>query len=232
MIGMVERMDGRAAALVAFWTFWLIAPQASAQERMVIQRNLLIYGLSESSGLPEAEQSILPEDHVLFSELLMENPEVDTVVVSGGGGLSWPAYEMAAKIEAFGLNTIARNTCVSACTTILLGGRERSMEPGARLGFHRSSISVDKLRSNYQENMEREGWKDEFAFTTYMLERGQIIARDYVEFLTRRGVALDFALRTLSYSASDMWSPSEAELLENGVLTRRPKTAQEEAETP
>ena len=80
--------------------------------------------------------------------------------------------------------------------------------------------------------MEREGWKDEFAFTTYMLERGQIIARDYVEFLTRRGVALDFALRALSYSASDMWFPSEAELLENGVLTRRPKTAQEEAETP
>lgn len=232
MIGVVERMDGRAAALVAFWIFWLIAPQASAQERMVIQGNFLIYDLSDSSGLPETEQSILPEDHVLFSELLMENPEVDTVVVSGGGGLSWPAYEMAAKIEAFGLNTIARNTCVSACTTILLGGRDRSMEPGARLGFHRGSQAANYLKEIYESQLEDQGWQDEFAFAVFIYERGEIAARDYIDFLVRRGVSVFFALRTQTYSSSDMWYPSEAELLENGVLTRRPMTAQEEAETP
>jgi hypothetical protein len=216
----------------AFCVFVAVGTPVNAEERMVIQRNLLIYDLSESSGLPEAEQSILPNDHLLLSELLMENPEVDTVVVSGGGGLSLPAYEMAAKIEAFGLNTIARNTCVSACTTILLGGRERSMEPGARLGFHRGSQAANYLKEIYESQLKDQGWKDEFAFAAFIYERGEIAARDYIDFLVRRGVSVSFALRTQTFSSSDMWYPSEAELLENGVLTRRPKTAQEEAETP
>lgn len=210
----------------------LVAVPAFAESRMVVDGHRLIYDLSESSRLPAEERTILPDDHLLLGEPLMENPIIDTIVVSGDGGLSWPAYEMAAKIEGFGLNTTAQHTCVSACTIILLGGRERTMQPGSQLGFHRSSSDADDLRDVYAQFKEAKGWKDEFAFAAHVFERGEIAARDYIDFLLWRGVNADFALRTLTYASMDMWYPSEAELLEAGVLTRRPKTAQEEAETP
>jgi len=199
------------------------AMPAIAKERMVVQGNHLIYDLSPSSGLPEAEQTILPEDHILLAGLLMEHPEVDTVVVSGGGGVSWPAHEMASKIEVFGLNTIAKKTCSSACTTILLAGRERSMHKGSRLGFHRTSNSADHLREVYSSLRGDVGWKDEFAFANYIFEQGQVTARSYIESLVRRGVNAEFALRVLTYGSNDMWYPSEEELLESGVLTRPPR---------
>ena len=209
-----------------------IATQASAGDRMVVQDFYLIYDLSESSGIPKPDRTILPEDHILLATLLMEHPAVDTIVLSGDGGLNWPAEEMARKIEAFGLNTIAKNVCASACATILLAGRERSMQAGARVGFHRASNDADYLRELYIETKEQRGWIDEFAFATHVFERAQISARNQIEYMIRRGVSADFALRTLTYGSMDMWFPTEAELLESGVLTRQPKTQQEEDETP
>ena len=220
------------AAMVGLGALLGAAGGASATERMVVERNLLIYDLSESSGLPEEDRMILPDDHVRLAELLMENPEVDTIVVSGDGGFSWPAHEMANKIESFGLHTVARHTCASACTTILLGGAERSMQPGASIGFHRMSNAASDLRATYGRLKVEQGWSDEFAFASYIFERGEIAARDYIAFLLRRGVTPDFALRSLTFSSSDMWFPSETEMLEAGVLTRKAKTPEEEAATP
>jgi hypothetical protein len=50
--------------------------------------------------------------------------------------------------------------------------------------------------------------------------------------MLRRGVTPDFALRSLTYSSMDMWYPSEKEILEAGVLTRKAKAPEEEAATP
>jgi hypothetical protein len=226
-------MVSKYAVMVAgLWVMMVIAGDASAKERMVVESNLLIYDLSESSGLPEEDRMILPDDHIRLAELLMENPEVDTIVVSGDGGFNWPAHEMANKIESFGLHTIARHTCASACTTILLGGVERSMEPGASIGFHRMSNAASDLRATYTKLKDEQGWSDEFAFASHIFERGEIAARDYIAFLLRRGVTPEFALTSLTYSSMDMWYPSENEMLEAGVLTRRPKTPKEEAAAP
>ena len=218
--------------ILGLWAMLGIAGGASAKERMVVERNLLIYDLSESSGLPEEDRMILPDDHIRLAELLMENPAVDTIVVSGDGGFNWPAHEMARKIESFGLHTVARHTCASACTTILLGGVERSMQPGASIGFHRMSNAASDLRATYERLKDEEGWSDEFAFASHIFERGEIAARDYIAFLLRRGVTPEFALMSLTYSSMDMWYPSENEMLEAGVLTRRPKTQEEESAAP
>lgn len=205
---------------------------ATAKERMLVENNLLIYDLSETSGLPDSDRMILSDDHVLLAELLMEHPVVDTVVVSGDGGFNWPAYEMARKIESFGLNTVARHICASACTTVLLGGIERSMQPDASLGFHRMSNDASDLRDAYNHLKEKRGWQDEFDFASDAFERGEVAARNYIEFLLNRGVTVEFALRALTYSSTDMWYPTEEELLASGVLTRKAKTPEEEAATP
>lgn len=226
-------MMGQTTTLMAaLATIATLANEATAKERMIIDGHQLIYDLSESSGLAEVDRMILPDDHVLLAELLMEHPEVDTVIVSGDGGFNWPAYEMARKIESFGLNTVARHTCASACTTILLGGHERSMQPGASLGFHRISYDANDLRDAYDRLKEERGWKDEFAFASHIFERGETAGRDYIDFFLSRGIKVEFALRALTYSSVDMWHPTEEELLESGVLTRKAKTPEEEAATP
>jgi hypothetical protein len=209
-----------------------IVSEAVAAERMIVDGHQLIYDLSESSGLPQADRMILSDDHVLLAELLMEHPLVDTVVLSGDGGFNWPAYEMARKIESFGLNTVARHICASACTTVLLGGIERSMQPDASLGFHRMSNDASDLRDTYYRLREKRGWQDEFDFASDVFERGEIAARNYIEFLLERGVTVEFALRALTYSSTDMWYPTEEELLASGVLTRKAETPEEEVPTP
>ncbi len=220
-------------ALIAFLSaISTIVSEAAAAERMIVNGHQLIYDLSESSGLPQADRMILSDDHVLLAELLMEHPAVDTVVLSGDGGFNWPAYEMARKIESFGLNTVARHICASACTTVLLGGIERSMQPDASLGFHRMSNDASDLRDAYNQLKEKRGWQDEFDFASDVFERGEIAARNYIEFLLNRGVTVEFALRALTYSSTDMWYPTEEELLASGVLTRKAKTPEEEAATP
>lgn len=223
----------RAKALILLLSAVSItASESAAQERMIIDGHRLIYDLSESSGLSKADRMILPDDHLLLGELLMEHPVVDTVVVSGDGGFNWPAYEMARKIESFGLSTVARHSCASACATVLLGGVERTMEPGATVGFHSMSNDANNLRDAYNRMKDKRGWKDEFAFAAYIFERGATSSRDYIAFLINRGVKAEFALGALTYSSDDMWYPTEEELLESGVLTRRAKTAEEEAATP
>lgn len=62
------------------------------------------------------------------------------------------------------------------------------------------------------------GWKDEFAYARWTYEDGQIIARDFIEYLIQRGVSVDFALRTLTPSGDDMWYPTEQELTSAGVI--------------
>jgi hypothetical protein len=225
-------MGGTVAVVAAIWASATICTGASAKERMVVERNILTYDLSDSSGLPDAEQTILPNDHLLLAELLMENPSVDTIIVSGNGGLSGPAYAMATKIEGFGLNTIARDTCVSACAIILLGGKERTIQQGARLGFHRISNSANYLRDSYSSLKDEKGWKEEFGFAAHVFEQGEIAARNYINFFVSRGVSVSFALRALTYDSTDMWYPTEKELLESGVLTSSANAMREVSDTP
>ncbi len=192
-----------------------------AQDRMTVQGNTLTFNTDALSGADNIAPLIVFEDVNLFGELLMNHPEVNTVIVSGAGGSTMAAYDIANKISVFGLITIARNNCSSACTIVFLGGARRELEKGARLGFHRTSRGTSDMRDFYTRNKDDAGWVDEFAFAQDVFEEGQISARVYIEFATRRGVNLDFALRIISYSPEDLWYPTEIELLEAGVLTKK-----------
>jgi hypothetical protein len=189
-----------------------------AQDRMTVDGNTLIFDTSALSSDADSN-AILRSDANLFGDLIMNNPSVDTIIVSGDGGSLYASYEMARTIMTFDLNVVARGDCESGCAVVFLGGKTRTLEEGARLGFHRSSTEADNHKRHYEEQKEKAGWKDEFAYARWAYEDGQIIARDFIEYLIQRGVAVDFALRTLTPSGDDMWYPSTDELSEAGVLT-------------
>jgi hypothetical protein len=210
-----------AAILLAAVTSFAISASASDVERMTVVERALIFNTDNITGAQNTTPFIIHEDVNLFGELLMNYPEVDTIIVSGAGGSTSAAYDIANKVSEFGLTTIARNNCSSACTIIFLGGAKRELERGARLGFHRTSRGTSDMRDFYTRNKDDAGWVDEFAFAQDVFEEGQISARVYIEFATRRGVKLDFALRVISYSPEDLWYPTEAELIGSGILSQK-----------
>jgi hypothetical protein len=185
---------------------------------MTVAGNTLIFDTSALSSDADSN-AILRSDANLFGDLIMNNPSVDTIIVSGDGGDLYASYEMARTIMKFDLNVVARGDCESGCAIVFLSGKTRTLEKGARLGFHRSSTEADNHREHYTLLKDKMGWKDEFAYARWTYEDGQIIARDFIEYLIQRGVSVDFALRTLMHSGDDMWYPSTQELAEAGVIT-------------
>lgn len=197
----------------------LLGPKTEAQDRMTIEGNTLIFDTNAVWAATDDSPSIIDSDANLFGDLLMNNPAVDTVVISGSGGSLHAAYELARKLSQFDLTVIARNDCESGCSLMFMGGKIRKLEKGARLGFHRSATDAQSQRENYATLKESLGWADEFAYVRWAYEDGQIVAREYIEYLMQRGIKPEFALRVMAYSTQDMWYPTEKEMREAGVLT-------------
>jgi hypothetical protein len=102
---------------------------------------------------------------------------------------------MADVIRAHGLSTRVEEHCASACTLLLLAGKERSAHKLAQIGFHQPDFP---------------GLSE--------AERTTIIAanrRDYIA----AGVDSAFVDYAMKVPPNDMWYPSHGEMIEAGVIT-------------
>lgn len=192
---------------------------AEAQDRMNIDGNTLTFDTDVVWATADSPSSITESDANILGDLLMKNPAVDTVIISGAGDGLYASYEMARKFSQFDITVIARDDCESGCSLMFLGGKVRKLEKGARLGFRRSATNAAFHKEQYAAEKGTKGWADEFAYARWVYEDGQINAREYIGYLLQRGVKAEFALRVMTYSAQDMWYPTEKEMLEAGVLT-------------
>jgi hypothetical protein len=207
----------RLLAVLLGCNFWVSL--AEAQDRMNIEENTLIFDTNAVWAAADDSPSITGSDADILGNLLMKNPAVDTVIISGAGDGLYASYEMARKLSQFDITVIARSDCESGCSLMFLGGKVRKLEKGARLGFRRTATDASSHREHYAAEKDGKGWADEFAYARWVYEDGQIDAREYIGYLLQRGVKAEFALRVMTYSAQDMWYPTEKEMLEAGVLT-------------
>jgi hypothetical protein len=123
-------------------------------------------------------------------------PAVQVVHLNSPGGRVAEAARMAYLISVRKLATYVVGSCLSACTTIFLSGRERLISPQGRLGFHQPDAA---------------GLTEE--------ERRDVIANS--EMLLRQlGVSAAFAHKANLAPPDDMWFPSVAELIAEHVATR------------
>ncbi len=147
---------------------------------------------------------------------LTKNPQLTTLVLTGLGGPSEPAEEMAQKVALFGLNTEVVGRCESACTYIFLAGKERRLLKDAKLGFHRGGVKAHNIERGFRMH-------NDAPFTSQnvaeIYDRAISNALDDIDMMLQRGVSIDFALKVLETPNEDMWQPSRKELLEAGVLT-------------
>ncbi|HEU0134595.1 MAG TPA: hypothetical protein VFR28_07210, partial [Allosphingosinicella sp.] len=94
-----------------------------------------------------------------FETLLAASPAVRRVVLKSPGGRMLEAERMAESIRKRRLDTRVEEYCMSACTSLLLAGRERMAPEQARIGFHQPSFpgmgaydlrdAIERTRAEY-----------------------------------------------------------------------------------
>lgn len=72
----------------------------------------------------------------LVYDLLAANPQASMIHLNSPGGSVNEARAVQRAIAERGLSTYVSSVCASACTIAFMGGRQRYLAPGARLGFH------------------------------------------------------------------------------------------------
>ncbi len=132
-----------------------------------------------------------------FTKLLDLNPNVRTVVLNSAGGNIYEARGLAVLISARGLDTRVDERCSSACATVFIGGRHRSMEKSAQLGFHQYRIDADY--TVYNANPQAEQERDRALYAKAEVKEW-------------------FLNRMFNSDSSQMWFPAAEELLAAGVV--------------
>ncbi|HEX8225092.1 MAG TPA: hypothetical protein VF605_14840 [Allosphingosinicella sp.] len=133
-----------------------------------------------------------------FDTVLAASPAVRRIVLTSPGGRMLEAERIAASIRKRRLDTRVEEYCMSACTSLLLAGRERTAPEQARIGFHQPSFPG-----------------------TDAYEMRDSIERTRAEYLAA-GVSYPFVARALATPAQSMWFPQPDELIEAKVLTGSP----------
>ncbi|MDF8333390.1 hypothetical protein [Novosphingobium cyanobacteriorum] len=129
-----------------------------------------------------------------FAALLGKHPEVHRILLRSQGGRTREATSIAAAISARKLDTMAVGPCASSCTIVFLAGKHRFAESGSSLGFHSPSLA---------------GLTDDVA------KASSPEMRDAYE---KAGLPAEFIERALSTSSKSIWSPTEVELVQAGVI--------------
>jgi hypothetical protein len=133
----------------------------------------------------------------LVRRALDHNPGIRTVVLAGPGGRLSVGFDLYEMFHERKLATRVDDDCASACTVAFLGGVERSISPGGRLGFHRGSFPGLSDNDLYETN------------------------RDLRRFLLYNArLAPQFVDRVFATPPDDIWEPTPQELLAGRVINR------------
>ena len=128
---------------------------------------------------------------------LDQNKGLREVVLAGPGGRASVGFDIYRMIQQRRLATRVEGGCASACTIAFLGGVERSISPGGRLGFHRASFPGMGDNDMYESN------RDLRRFLIYGAK-----------------VTPEFAQRVFDTPPDSIWVPTPQELLAGRVINR------------
>ena len=185
--------------------------------KFVVKGDILHYNTDLAATVEGQEITFGDRDY--FEKLLKENADIKIVHLTSWGGDIEEAFEISDLIIDYDLDTRAIDICFSACPTLFLGGKNRTLERGSKIGFHRSWWNVDDIKFYYEDNKEDEGWNSVFDFAAWVYEDTQEEIHRHFEFFLERGVDPVFAIKTLKADSYDGWYPRRKELLEANFLT-------------
>jgi hypothetical protein len=126
---------------------------------------------------------------------LNDNPAVKVLHLTSNGGNVFYARQMQYLVHDRGLTTVVDAHCYSACAFVFLGGIERYLVPGAKLGFHRES-APGQSPAEINAIEESDG-----------------------QAMRAMGISGSFVDKVFSTPSSDIWIPSADELKQAHVIS-------------
>ncbi len=129
--------------------------------------------------------------------ILESGVPIRLVILESSGGNIYEARGMAKLIERYELQTHVDTSCSSACTSVFLAGKKRTMSDNAKIGFHQ--YRFDANYSIIAADPEKEQAKD-------------------LAFFRSRGVSDAFLEKVFEQPSNAMWFPEPFELLQAGVV--------------
>ena len=205
--------------LIIFIIFWAVNVSAQSS-RYELVGDTLNFNMRIEDPKHEFTGQMEMYDSNEIAAYLFDYPEIKTLRITGPGGFMPAAREIADKLIRFEIDTISFGECNSACATVFLAGKNRTLEPNSTLGFHRQWIDKPHEKKYYEAMREIKGWKDEFDYLAWVYD---VLVDNFVKdirFMESRGVSLDFILETLKTDSYDMWRPTREELLTGGIITQ------------
>lgn len=154
-----------------------------------------------------------------FNDMLMLNPQVSEIVLAGPGGDFQTALAMLDVIRLYELNTLVEEPCRSACAILFLGGVERRIAQGGRLGFHRVSWLKHDSVMFYRLLQKELGPDGLQPYQEWLFEDGEEQSATLLEEFTQSRVTPEFIVKVLRTPSTEMWYPELSELLYSGVVT-------------
>ena len=200
--------------------FFVFPLNLYASEKFKVEGEVLHY--NTELAVNEIDRGIQEEDSDKLLKTLKNNPNIKTIHLTSWGGLISTAVEMADIIIDFELDTHVKEICFSACPLLLVGGEQRTLERGSKIGFHRSSWESDSMKSFYEDKETREiyGWKNEFDFSSWVYDDSQEEIYSQFKYYLERGVSPSFVIETMKARSEDGWYPRRKDLLEANVITK------------
>lgn len=129
-----------------------------------------------------------------LEKLLETSSNVRVLHLDSIGGRIGEGKKLNALIRARALDTYVEGKCLSACTLAFVAGKQRILRKGASLGFHRGAFPGSQAK-----------------------DLGSDVERDIY---SAAGITTAFIDKALATANSDMWRPTEAELVSAKVITK------------
>ena len=205
--------------ILSVWVIIYSCGYAASESRYQLSGSTLNFDMRAEDPKHEFTGQLEMYDSNEIAAYLFDYPEIKTLRITGPGGFMPAAREIADKLIRFEVDTVAFGECNSACSTIFLAGKNRTLEPNATLGFHRQWIDKPREKKYYEAMRETKGWKDEFDYLGWVYDVLVDNLVNDIRFMESRGVSLDFISETLETDSYNMWRPTREELLAGGVIT-------------
>ena len=181
-----------------------------------VQGTTLVFDTESKVKGDQAEMTV--KDIKRLLAVLTNNPDITELELNSTGGSVFAGDEMARIVIDFELNTVVSGECSSSCVNIFLGGKQRRMYLGSKIGFHQRSWSASAIKDYYQTNRDSNNWATPFDFASWSYKDTQAEIQKDLTFFVDRGVDPGFAIKAKKVRASGLWYPNRLELRQSGVL--------------
>jgi hypothetical protein len=205
--GMAGMWGAQLCAILAFWftatdafDAWQMSHYIPEEENFALRmdrEHASRYTLTASGEILRLSGTIELGVSRRLARELAANPAASVIVLDSDGGNIYEARGLSKLIRDNGMDTRTESRCSSACTTVFIAGKRRSMTADAQLGFHQYRLEADYDVPNADPAAEQE--------------------RDRA-FYADSGVAEWFQKKMFESTADNMWFPTGEELIAAGVV--------------